>query len=333
MKKRGLLLMTIVFIIALLSTTFICWEKSPVVVMKIGHSQPTDHPRHLSFLKFQEIVGKRTDGAIKVEIYPAGQLGTEAEQMEAVKMGVLNATRGGSFEAATPRLLIYTMPFLFKDLDSVHKITRGPWGEKIAEAAKENNIIILATGDAGGMRNITNNVRQIKKPQDMKGLKLRTPPIESIIKIMEALGANPVSIPYSEVYLALKTNVADGQENPYVNITAMKFYEVQKYLTVLNYQYHPDPFFVNLNWYNSLSPQMQGIIKEASVEMMIYNDELIKEETDNSYKILQKNMDVYVLSTKEREAFIKQVQSVYDYYIKKGLFTRAEIDEIRKIAN
>ena len=302
------------------------------IVMKIGHSQPAEHLRHKSLLRFKEILEAKTKGAIKVEVYHSSQLGSEAEQLEAVKMGIIQATRGGAFEAVSEKFVLYTMPFLFKDLDSAHKITRGPIGAKIAKAAEKNGIYVPATGDAGGLRNITNNARPITKPEDMKGLKLRTPPIESIIRTMETLGASPVSIAYGEVYMALKTGVADGQENPYVNITAMKFYEVQKYLTVVNYQYHPDPFCVNLKWYKSLSPQLQRALDEASVEMMKYNDQLVEEETEASFEILKKHMKVNTLSSRARNEFIKRSQKVYDYFInRRKMFTKAELAEIQKL--
>lgn len=302
------------------------------VLMKIGHAQPTSHPRHQSLLKFKEIVEQKSAKQIEVQIFASGQLGSEAEQMEAVKMGTIQATRGGQFEAAAPELLIYTMPFLFNDIESVHKITRGPIGEKIAKHAEKNGITIIATGDAGGLRHITNNTRPIVKPEDMQGLKLRTPPIESIIKTMAAFGANPVSIPYTEVYMALKTGVADGQENPLVNITAMKFYEVQKYLTLVNYQYHPDPFYVSSKWFKALDPKHQAILIEAAKETMKYNDELVDKETKASLATLEKAMKVNNLTKEQRQLFIDKAKPVYDYYIGKGLFTMKDLDEIRNAA-
>jgi C4-dicarboxylate-binding protein DctP len=301
------------------------------IVMQIGHSQPTEHPRHKSLLKFKEIVEERTNGGIEIEIYPSSQLGSEADQIEKVKLGVIQATRGGSFEAAAPKFLIYTMPFLFKNIKDVHKVTRGPIGDKIALEAEKNGIIILATGDAGGLRNFTNNINPITKPDDLKGLKFRTPPIESIIKTIEALGGNPASIPYGEVYMGLKTGVINGQENPFVNITSMKLYEVQDYLSIVNYQYHPDPFFVCLHWYNSLKPKFQDILKEASIEMMQYNDQLIEEATNKSYQLLKQKMKVNVLTEAQRKLFIDKSQQVYDYYYSKGLFTKQEINEIRRL--
>lgn len=304
-------------------------KKAEPIVMKIGHSHGTETPRHKSLLKFKELVETKTNSEIKVEIYPSGQLGKEAEMLEQVKLGTIQGTRGGSFEDAAPELLIYTMPFLFENVDGIEKITLGPMGEKIAENSKKNGIIILATGDAGGFRHITNNVRPIKSPADMKGLKLRTPPIESIIKTMEALGANPVSVPYVETYMALKTGVADGQENPYINIASMKFHEVQKYLTVVNYQFHPDPFFVCLDWYNSLSPEYQKVLKESAAEMMKLSNELNKKANEEAFAKISEQLEVYELSAKERQVFIDKVQPVYKYYIDKGLFTMKDIEEIR----
>jgi C4-dicarboxylate-binding protein DctP len=167
----------------------------------------------------------------------------------------------------------------------------------------------------------------------MKGLKMRTPPIESIIKIMEALGANPVSVPFADLYMALKTGVADGQENPLVNIYTTKVYEVQKYLTIVNYQYHPLPFVVNLKWYKSLKPEYQKILKECAEEAMIYNDDLVKNLSEEYYTKLEKNMEINALTYEQKELFKKAAASVYNYYITKGLFTKEELEKIEGVFN
>ena len=306
--------------------------KKPIV-MKVAHAQPEHTPRHKSYLRFKELVEKRSNGDIRVEVYPHGQLGIEHDVTEQVKLGTIQSTRSGSFEMITPKLLVYTMPFLFTDIDGLHKITRGPIGEKIAKEAERNGFALLATGDAGYFRHFTNNVRSIRKPEDMKGLKMRTPPIESIIKTMDALGANLVSIPYAEVYMSLKTGVCDGQENPFINIEAMKFHEVQKYLTVVNYQWHPDPFVVNKEWYDALSPAHQKIVKEAAQEAMVYNDNMMKEANDVAYsKIKGSFKEIVDLTPAQRQAFVNAVQPVYKYYIDKGLFTMDELEQIRKAA-
>jgi C4-dicarboxylate-binding protein DctP len=204
--------------------------------------------------------------------------------------------------------------------------------DKIVANTEKNGLKVLAVGDSGEFRQFTNNTRPITKPSDMKGLKMRTPPMESIVKIFEALGGNPVSIPFSETYMALKTGVADGEENPYTNIDKMKFYEVQKYLSIVNYQYHSEMLYVPLDWFNALDAATQDILIECAKAHMLLNDELLKEESLASLEVLKANMEVNTITEAQRAVFIEKVQPVYDYYIKKGLFTAEDIVEMRKIA-
>ena len=302
--------------------------------MKIGHSHSTGAPRHMSLLVFKQLVEKNSDGAIIVEIYPAGQLGSEGEMTESVKMGTLEATRGGSFDIVAKELSVYMMPFLFNSPEDFVVIARGPIGDEVAEHGLEEGVAILATGDAGGLRQWTNNVRPITSPEDIKGLKMRTPPIESIIKIMEALGANPVSIPYAELYMALKTGVADGEENPLVNIGDKKFYEVQKYITMSNYQIHPDPFFVNNEWLESLPAYLKDIVVDAAKESMKYSDTLMTEAGEAYMGVIEENMEVTTLTDDQIQVFVDMCAPVYDYFIDEGWFTadllQAIQDELAK---
>ncbi|TCO74546.1 TRAP transporter substrate-binding protein [Marinisporobacter balticus] len=300
------------------------------IVMKVGHTHSAGTPRYQSFEKFKEMVEERSNGAIKVEIYPSGQLGNEQEMIEQAKLGTIQGVRAGRFDDVATELLVYTMPFLFDDVESFQKVTRGEIGKKIAKAAEKNNIIILSTGDAGGFRNITNNVRPIKSPEDLKGLKIRTPGVESIIKTMETFGANPVSIPYVETYMSLKTGVADGQENPCVNIESMKFDEVQKYMSVIEYQVHPDPFYVNLEWFNSLSKENQDLVQKAAEDMTSISDEMTTKANVEALEKIKANLEVNVLTDEEKEKFKELAKPVYDYFVnEKGYFTQELIDEIK----
>jgi tripartite ATP-independent transporter DctP family solute receptor len=306
-------------------------EKVPAgtYTMSIGHSHSTTAPRHMSLLVFEQLVEKNSEGAIDVEIFPAGQLGTEAEMTESVKIGALTATRGGSFDIVATELSVYMMPFLFKDPADFVAIARGAIGDEIAANGLEEGVAILATGDAGGLRQWTNNVNPIETPDDIAGLKMRTPPIESIIKIMEAIGANPVSIPYAELYMALKTGLADGQENPLVNIGDKKFYEVQEYITMANYQIHPDPFFVNADWYDALEPYLQDVVVDAAEEMMKYSDQLMINAGDAYLPTIEENMEITYLDDTNRQAFIDMCQPVYDYFVDEGWFTAELLQKIQ----
>lgn len=327
--KKGIFTLVLILVMATTGNFAFAAPASGTITMKVGHSQPITTPRHLSFLKFKELVEQRTNGAIKVEIYPSAQLGDEGAMIDAVKLGTIQGTRGGLFERVSPKLLVYTLPFLFENLESIEKVTMGPIGDKLAKDAEKNGIIVLATGDAGGFRQITNNRRPVTKPEDLKGLKIRAPGVKTIVKTLEAFGANVVSIPYGETYMALKSGVADGQENPFVNIESMKFHEVQKYLTIIDYQFHPDPFNVNLKWYKSLSAEHQKILKDCAIESMKYNDVIIKDANATAGKIVQTALETVVLSAAQREIFRQRSKPVYDLLIAEGLVTQAEIDEIR----
>lgn len=304
-----------------------------VFTMKFGHSMPTDTSRHKSLLVFKDFVEKESEGRIVVEIYPSGQLGKEAEMLEALKLGSQEGYIGGVFDSITPKLNLYLMPFLFEDADALMRFANSDMGQEINDSAELLGIKLLANGDAGS-RNVTNSIRPVHTPVDMKGLKMRTPPVEAIIKTMKALGANPVSIPYVEVYMALKTGVADGQENPFLNIATMKFHEVQKYMTIMHYMFNPEPFCVGLDWYNSLPSDLQAILDEGADIYTVTQNELRAASSDKDLQTIKDGgVEVYTPTAAERQLFIDACAPVYDFYINKGLFTRAELDKASLIAS
>ncbi len=297
---------------------------------KFAHGQPVTSFRHKSMERFKENLEKATSGRIAVEIYAGGTLGNESDLMDMVKMGTVQGTRGGSFHKASPKFLLYTLPFLFDNMDSVLKAMRSDFGKSVGKASEANGYYIPATGVAGGFRVITNNARPIRTPEDAEGLKLRTPPIETIVKTMQALGANPQSIPYGETYMALKMGVVDGQENPPSNIAEMKFYEAQKYLSLVNYQIHPDPFFVNLAWYKSLPADLQKAFNEAAVDAMEWSDATWLASEDDYLKQLKTTLEVNEVTPENRAKFVSKVRPVWDHYIKNGSFSQADIDSAIK---
>ena len=336
--KKGLLLL-LVGIVLIASFPLIAEGQGEMVgstkpiVMKIGHSFSEDTARHKALKLFKTNVEEKSNGRISVELYPSNTLGTEMEMLESIKMNTLEGLQCGPFDDASPELLVFTLPFLFSDMNQVHKVTRSDYAKEIVKATEANGIKVLAIGDSGEFRQFTNNKHPINEPKDLVGLKIRTPPMDSIIKIVEALGGNPVSIPFAELYMALKTNIADGQENPLTNIEQKKLYEVQKYLSMVNYQYHAEMFYVPLDWFNSLDADLQEIVQSCAQEAMLLNDELLSGDTLASYEILKKEMIVNTLTASEREVFIEACKPVYDYYINNGVVTQERIDKILQIAN
>jgi tripartite ATP-independent transporter DctP family solute receptor len=294
---------------------------------KFAHAQPDTHPRHKSMLYFKEQVEAASRGQIKVELFAGGVLGKEPELMDMVKLGNIQGTRGALFERANKMYLLYTLPFLFADIEQAKKVIRSDFGEKVNQGARANGFYVPATGVAGGFRQFTNNARPIATPDDMKGLKMRTPPIDSIIRTMTAMGANPQQVPYGDTYMALKTNVVDGQENPCSNIAEMKFYEVQKYFTEVNYQIHPDPFFVSLTWYDALPNDLKAVFTSAAKAAMAMSDEVWLASEKDYQALLTQKLQANRITAENHKAFVAKVKPVWDYYVSAGYFTRTEIDE------
>ena len=303
-------------------------EEKMTYTMKFGHSMPTDTTRHRALEDFKAFVEDKSDGQLIIEIYPSGQLGKEAEMLEALKLGSLEGYSGGVFDSITPKLNIYLTPFLFEDQAALMKFSQSDFAMSLHADAENMGIKLLAVGDAGS-RNITNNIRPIKTPADLQGLKMRTPPVPAIIQSMEALGANPVSIPYVEVYMALKTGVADGQENPFNNIATMKFQEVQKYMTVVHYMFNPEPFCVQKEWFDALPADLQDIMQEgADLYTMKQNAYRAAASDADLQTIIDAGVEVYYPTPAERQMFIDDTASVADFFIDDlGYFTREDLDK------
>ena len=301
-------------------------------VFKYANTQSENHPRSQSMVFFKNMLEKASGGRITVELYFSGVLGKEAEVLDMVKLGTVQGCRGGLFERANKKYLMYTLPFLFENADKVVAVMRSDLGQAINKGALANGFYIPATGVAGGMRNITNSKRPIATVADLKGLKMRTPPIDVTIRTFKALGANPQQVAYTETYMALKTGVVDGQENPFSNVVDMKFYEAQKYLSVVNWQVHPDPFYVNPAWYNALPDDLKALFDAVAEATMIYSDTIWLNSEQKYFNILKEKLEVNFLAPEAREGFVKGVKGVWQYYVDEGYFTMDEVNQALAIA-
>ena len=300
--------------------------------MIVGHAQPESNPRYISMEKFAADVAEKTNGHVTIEVFGNGQLGTEKEMLEQVVAGVTQGMRGGQYDFS-PRLLMFTLPFLANNRAEVTALLQSDLAKKVsAEAADTTGTVIINLCDAGGFRQFSNNTRPLTKPEDLKGLKMRTNGMKTIDLTFQAMGANTVSVPYADLYMGLKTAIADGQENPWVNVEGMKFYEVQKYFTEVNYQFHPDPFYVNAEWWNSLPAEFQAILSECATAMGEYNDQLIDQNSDAAKQVvIDAGCEVYVPTAEELAAFQAACQPVYAQVVEEGICTQAELDEMLAI--
>ena len=302
-----------------------------VFVYKFGHSMTEESARHKSMVYFKEELEKLTAGRIKVELYANSLLGNESEMMDMVKINAIQGTRGSQFEKANPQYLIYNLPFIFADSDEFQYVLDSAFEKKLAAAAVKNGYYIPATGIAGGYRQITNNKRPITSIDDIKGLKLRVPPLEPVLKAIEALKANPTQVPYNETYMALKTGVVDGQENPASNMIDMKFYEVQKYLSIVNYIICPDCLFTSWDWYNSLPEDLKVIFDEVSTKTMKLSTDIWLQAEDQNIEFLAKHLQTNVVDASNLAKFRDSVAPVWQYFVTKGSFSQNDLNEIQAL--
>jgi tripartite ATP-independent transporter DctP family solute receptor len=164
-----------------------------------------------------------------------------------------------------------------------------------------------------GFRCLTNSVEPVTSPEDMVGLKLRTPENPIILATMKALGANPSPLPWPEVYMALQQKAFDGQENPIPIIYVHKIYEVQKYLSITNHVYEPMPVVINKDFWDSLTTEQQEIIENAALESQSYNRQMIKEQTDDMLvKLEQEGM---VISYPDLKPFQEATKNVREQFV------------------
>ena len=310
-------------------------ETSPTdtYTMKIGHAQAETSPRHRSLLLFKEEVEKRTEGKIKVELYPQGLLGDETEMTVAVSEGRLEAVRGGDLEFV-PKSQLLGLPMIADTLEEARSLCYSGFVQDMLSEAENSNMLVLAVGDDSGFRQITNSVRPIAKPGDMKGLKIRAPQIVATVNFINELGAQATVVPFTELYDALKNKRVSGQENPLALIDSSKFYEVQSYCTIIDYQFFPELMYVNKTWLNALPKEYKEILRECAKDMMQENARITDEENEAYIKHIEANgCKVIKLSEAERDAFLPYAERVWEKYVDEGYASSADIKELLSLVD
>lgn len=313
-------------------TLLACSPADDHYLFRYGHSQPAQAPRSQSMVFFENELEARTDGKIQVENYFSATLGSEREMMDMVATGALQGTRGGLFADANPKFVIFMLPFLVSDWDQATRLLNSDLTKRINEGARLRGFHIPATGISQGFRAHTNNVRPINTAGDLAGLKMRVPPQEIYVLTAQALGASPQEMPVSEVYSALKTGVLDGQDNPPSNIWDYKFFEVQKFMTITNYATGPDPFIVDLNWYERLPADLKKTFDQVAIEAIAYSDELNRESEQDYISLLEQEMEVNYVGEDDLDSFRQLTDPVVRDFIERGVFTDEDLRIAREIA-
>lgn len=231
---------------------------------KFAHILTLDTPAHMAAKHLAKIAAEKSDGRIEVKIFPSGQLGNDTEIIEqiilnTVQMGIPPTAKLGNFE---PRVQLFDLPYIFPSPKAAYAVLDGPIGTKLLKTLEAKGLKGVAYWESG-FKQMTTNKSPITGPEALKGIKFRTMSSPLIIAQYKAWGANPIPIAFAEVYNALQQGVADAQENSLVSIDKMKFYEVQKHLTISNHAYLAYAFIVNKKAWDALPKDLQAVMDMA----------------------------------------------------------------------
>jgi tripartite ATP-independent transporter DctP family solute receptor len=255
--------------------------QAQAVKLTLGHGAAPGNPRHEASVKFAEVIKARSAGRIEVQVAPSAQLGDDAAMVTALRTGALDmsANSQGALANAVPEYAAFGMPFLFSTPAQAFKLLDGPLGKELADKSAEKGLVVLGYWD-NGIRHMTNSKRPITKAEDMKGLKMRTPPDAVLVDIMQSLGAEAQQIKFAELYVALQQGVVDGQENPLMNIHASKLYEVQKHLALTSHMFQMTPFLMSKRTWDRLPAADRKAVTEAAAEATAMQRKLSQESDD-----------------------------------------------------
>ncbi|HEX7550452.1 MAG TPA: TRAP transporter substrate-binding protein [Candidatus Methylomirabilis sp.] len=275
--------------------------------IRVAHVGAPISPQQQAGEIFAKLVQSKTNGGVEIKLFGGSTLGSEQQLQEGVKAGSLDGLIAGTWESFLKWAGVFQTPFIFRDYAHFEKVVTGPVGQELMAAVEsELGVKPLFIVQHASFRRITNSVRPILKPEDMKGLKIRDPNVPAYSIVTKALGAVPVPMDFAELYMALSRKVVDGQHNPLSHIVGSKFFEVQKYLTLVPYGLPPHIVSMSRNAWGRLSPEQQKAVLEAGAETAkTYPSQGIAQEREYIDQMKAKGMVVAEPKDIDLAAFLK----------------------------
>jgi tripartite ATP-independent transporter DctP family solute receptor len=331
MKRRSAIT---AFIAALLAWAPVQAQEPRTI--RFGHLNNPDHPISLGVKRFAELVAAKSGGRLVVQEFPASALGNELQQQSALQGGIqeMTAPAPSSLAGIVKEFGLLDFPFIVSTPQQADALTDGQVGKLLFAKLPEKGLIGLAFWDLG-FRNVTNSKRPITRVEDFDGLKLRVIPNPLFLETFKTFKANPVPMPFAELYSALDTKAVDGQENPFAVILSNKIFEVQKFLSVTNHVYTANTILVSKIFWDRCSAAEQKLLQEAALEARDYERKLSREAAQKALAELKaKGMQVNEIAPAEIERMRQLVKPVHDKFtaaydpeVVKAF--RTELDKIR----
>ena len=256
--------------------------------IKFGHLNNADHPVSFGVKRFSELLAAKTGGKFKVQEFPSNQLGNELQQQSALQGGVqeMSAPSTSSLAGIVKEFGLVDFPFAVSNFAQADALLDGPLGKALIAKLPEKGLVALGYWDLG-FRNVTNSKKPITKPEDLEGLKIRVIPNPVFLETFKAFKANPVPMPFAELYGALEAKAVDGQENPYAVILSNKFFEVNKFVSATNHVYAANIILVSKRFWDRLSPVEQKAMNDAANEARGYQRQVSRAAAQKSVGDLQ----------------------------------------------
>ncbi len=282
------------------------------IILKFGHVGKPGSLFEASVMEFAKRANAKLGDRAEVQVFGSSQLGKDKELLQKLKLGQITFSLPSSvMSSVADEFGVFEMPYIIKSRDHMKKV-QGAIGESVLNKAAKSKGYRILTYFENGFRHITNNTRPVNKPEDLKGIKLRTPKGAWRVKMFKLYGANPTPMSFSEVFTALKTSVIDGQENPYAQIWSAKFQEVQKYLSITGHVYTPAYVLVSDKHFAKLPEDVQKDLMEvaADTQGFVY-DTAAKLETELLENLKKGGITVNVA---DKDAFIAASKPIYDEF-------------------
>lgn len=310
-------------IVAAFSINCFAQEKNEPIIAKFSHVVSPNSPKGLAADYFKQRVETLTKGKIIVKVYPNSALYKDKEEMDALKSNSVQFIAPSSSKftpMGVKEYELFDLPYMFTDTDAVHKITQGNLGKKLLSTIEPLGFVGLGFWD-NGMKQFSDQ-KPLTSIADFQGRKYRIQSSKVIESQFKTLGAKGVVLPFNEVYPALYDGIVDGTENPVSNFYTMKFYDVQKYVTMTNHGYLGYILTTNKTFWNSLTPELRDSLMQASVEATVYANKVAADKNQKDLSELMKTDTKVIELTEAQKKVFKntlQIPVMKDNYQRIGL--------------
>jgi C4-dicarboxylate-binding protein DctP len=284
------------------------------IVIKFSHVVAVNTPKGKGAEMFKKLAEERTNGRVKVEVYPNSSLFKDGEEMEALQLGsvqMLAPSLAKFGPLGVREFEVFDLPYMFDNVDDLHKVQEGVVGKALFKKLESKGIVGLAFWD-NGFKDMSAN-KPLRKPEDMKGLKMRIQSSKVLDGEMRSLGALPQVMAFSEVYQAMQTGVVDGSENPPSNFYTQKMHEVQKYLTLTDHGVIEYAVIVNKKFWDGLPADIRTALESAMKDATKYSNDIAKKENDDALAAVKASgkTEIITLSPQEKAAWKKAMVGVH----------------------